>query len=198
MIAIRIVTDIRAVQREYRVVLHGFIKGNCMQITELQTPRTILRPFSAGHAMETFAWFGDPEVMKFTPFGPDESVTATLDRIRRYLEHQAQYGFAKWMILERGTGKPIGDSGLMYCSECRRFEPGYRLLPDYWNKGLATEAASAWLQHGVHELGLTDLMAFTHPDNVASVRVLEKIGFRFFHRAVLMGMPSKIFTLPDS
>ncbi|WP_442498061.1 GNAT family N-acetyltransferase [Methylobacter sp. sgz302048] len=169
-----------------------------MNITELQTSRTILIPFSTDHATEAFTWFGDPEVMKFTPFGPDKSVDATLDRIRHYLEHQAQYGFAKWIILERGSGKPIGDSGLMYCSELKRFELGYRLLPDYWNKGLATEAASAWVQHGAHALGLKDLMAFTHLDNFASIRVLEKVGFRFSHQAFLMGMPSKVFALPTS
>lgn len=169
-----------------------------MKMTELQTARTLLRPFSTNYAEEAFTWFGDPEVMKFTPSGPDESVDATLERIRHYLEHQAQYGFAKWIILERGSGKPIGDAGPMYCSECRRFELGYRLSPNYWNKGLATEVASAWVQHGVQVFGLNDLMAFTHPDNLASVRVLEKVGFRFSHRAFLMRMPSRIFILPDN
>jgi ribosomal-protein-alanine N-acetyltransferase len=57
-----------------------------MNITELQTSRTILIPFSTGHATEAFTWFSDPEVMKFTPFGPDKSVDATLDRLRHYLE----------------------------------------------------------------------------------------------------------------
>jgi len=62
----------------------------------------------------------------------------------------------------------------------------------------STEVASAWAQHGGQVFGLNDLTAFTPPDNLASVRVLEKVGFRFSHRALLMGMPGRIFTLPDS
>ena len=51
------------------------------------------------------------EVMKFTPYGPDITLESTLSRIAHTIEHQQQYGFAKWIIIDRNTMKPFGDSG---------------------------------------------------------------------------------------
>lgn len=85
----------------------------------------------------------------------------------------------------------------MLCPECQGFELGYRLVPAYWNKGLATEVASAWVSHSVRRLGLKDLMAFSHPENLASVRVLEKRGFVFSHQQRLMGMEATMYRLPN-
>lgn len=164
-----------------------------MQITELQTARTIIRPFSEDDAIQAFSWLGDPEVMKFTPHGPDATLALTIARIAHYHEHQAQFGFAKWIILDRNSMKPIGDSGPLYFPECQRFELGYRLLPGYWNQGLATEVASAWVRQCFQKLGFKNLMAFTHLDNLASARVLEKVGFKFNHSQQLMGMNSSVF-----
>ncbi|MFZ2311230.1 MAG: GNAT family N-acetyltransferase [Methylobacter sp.] len=168
-----------------------------MQLTELQTARTIMRPFSEKDAIEAFSWFGDPDVMKFTPHGPDTTLESTIERIDHYLEHQSKHGCAKWIILDRNSMKPIGDSGPMYFPECQRFELGYRLLPGYWNKGLATEVASTWVHHYFQILGLNNLMAYTHPDNLASIRVLEKVGFKFTHQERLMGMESMVFNMPS-
>jgi RimJ/RimL family protein N-acetyltransferase len=167
-----------------------------MQLTELQTTRTVMRPFSEADVIEAFSWFGDPAVMKFTPHGPDATIESTIERIKHYLEHQSNYGCAKWIILERNSMKPIGDAGPMYFPECQSFELGYRLLPGYWNKGLATEVALAWVQLRFQIPGLMNLMAFTHPENAASIRVLEKVGFNFSHRDHLMGMESMVFKIP--
>ncbi|WP_347990358.1 GNAT family N-acetyltransferase [Methylomonas sp. AM2-LC] len=166
-----------------------------MQITELQTARTILRPFTEDDAIQSFSWFGDPEVMKFTPHGPDINLESTILRITHYIEHQNQYGYAKWIILDRNTMKPIGDSGPMYFPECHSFELGYRLLPSFWNQGIATEVTSAWIRYYFQILELKYLMAFTHTKNLASIRVLEKTGFQFSHQERLMGMDSMVFNI---
>jgi RimJ/RimL family protein N-acetyltransferase len=155
-----------------------------------------MRPFSEEDAIEAFSWFGDPDVMKFTPHGPDATLESTIERIEHYLEHQSKYGYAKWIILERNSMKPIGDAGPMYFPECQCFELGYRLLPGYWNKGIATEVASAWVQLRFQIPGLMNLMAFTHPENLGSIRVLEKTGFKFAHQECLMGMESMVFNIP--
>jgi len=156
-----------------------------------------MRPFSEADAIEAFSWFGDPVVMKFTPHGPDTTLESTIERIDHYLEHQSKYGYAKWIILERNSMKPIGDAGPMCFPECQSFELGYRLLPGYWNKGLATEVALAWVQLRFQIPGLMNLMSFTHPENVASIRVLEKVGFNFSHQECLMGMESMVFKIPS-
>jgi RimJ/RimL family protein N-acetyltransferase len=62
---------------------------------------------------------------------------------------------------------------------------------------LATEVASAWVSHSVRRLGLKDLMAFSHPENLASVRVLAKTGFVFSHSQRLMDMEAEVYRLPN-
>jgi RimJ/RimL family protein N-acetyltransferase len=165
-----------------------------MHTTELQTARTILRPFTEEDAIQTFSWFGDPEVMKFTPHGPDITMESNILRITNYIEHQNKYGYAKWIILDRYTLQPIGDSGPMYFPECHAFELGFRLLPSFWNQGIATEVTSAWLRYCRQILDLKNLMAFAHTGNLASMRVLEKTGFQFSHQKRLMGMDSMVFS----
>ena len=80
---------------------------------KIETSRLILRPFALTDAEAAFGWFGNPVVMRFTPSGPDTSIDQTKTRLARYQEHQIAHGFSKWIILDRSTGRSIGDSGLL-------------------------------------------------------------------------------------
>ena len=86
----------------------------------------------------------------------------------------------------------------MYFPDCQIFELGYRLLPGFWNQGIATEVATAWIRYCFQVLGLKNLMAFAHTKNLASIRVLEKLGFQFSHQECLMGMESRVFNMGKS
>jgi RimJ/RimL family protein N-acetyltransferase len=72
------------------------------------------------------------------------------------------------------------------------FEPGwgtevaYFLHPDYWQQGIATELVKASLEYGFKQLRLDAIGAFVHPNNIPSIRVLEKCGF------VLLGHEPKL------
>ncbi len=166
-----------------------------MPSTTIQTSRTILRPFTLQDAAAAYIWFGNPQVMRYTPHGADASLAETQASIALYSAHQAHYGFAKWLVLDKCSGNAIGDAGPMYFPEIQNFELGYRLLPEYWQQGLATEIATAWVQHCQYQFALKTLIGFTHPENRASIRVLNKVGFQFSHAAELMGMSSKVFKL---
>src|SRR6266702_2298371 len=85
-----------------------------------------------------FAWFGDPIVMRFTPTGPDASPQQTKARLGKYHEHQTAHGFSKWIILDRGSARPMGDAGLLVLKEYGWIDFGVRLAQSYWGKGLAT------------------------------------------------------------
>ena len=163
-----------------------------MQAT-LETPRLMLRPFELGDVEAAFGWFGDPIVMRFTPAGPDTSIGQTKTRLTKYEEHQTAHGFSKWIILDRQSGRAIGDSGLLKLEEYG-IDLGFRLAKRYWGKGLATEAASAWVQAAFDDLHIAQLTALVHPENVASIRVLGKLRFRPVRRATVMGMESIIFS----
>jgi len=163
--------------------------------TTLETNRLILRPFKSGDVRAAFGWFGDPIVMRFTPTGPDTSIDQTKVRLANYQAHQTTHGFSKWIILERRLGGPIGDSGLLKMEEHGWIDLGFRLAQRYWGKGLATEAASAWVRAAFNDFHIDRLTALVHPENVASTRVLEKLRVQPERRDTIVGMKSIVYSL---
>lgn len=161
----------------------------------IETERLILRPFETSDAEAAFGWFGDPLVMRFTPTGPDKNIEQTEARLRLFMEHQKAHGFSKWLILDRASGVAIGDSGLLVLKDYGWVDLGFRFAKPYWGKGLATEVASAWVHAAFEELGLTRLGAFANPENRASIRVLEKLGFKVERRGMVFGMDAIVFSL---
>jgi len=158
--------------------------------------RLSLRPFTHADVEEAFGWFGDPEVMRFTPTGPDRNQDQTRERLKQYRGHQVRHGFSKWLIQEKSSGKAIGDSGLLILEEVGPLpDLGFRFAKPYWQRGFATEVAAAWIRVAFDEFGLDRLTAFAHVDNLASLRVLEKVGFRMQKREPVMGMDSFTYVL---
>jgi len=167
-------------------------------IEAIQTERLHLLPFTADDAEAAFGWFGDPEVMQFVPKGPDTLLEATRRRIGNYQQHQVTHGFSKWVIRQRGSVEPIGDSGLLLLDELEAIDLGFRLARPYWGRGFATEAASAWVRVAFLDLGLGRLTAFTHPSNLPSVAVLRKVGFSSTGARQVMGMDALTFVYEAS
>ena len=163
--------------------------------TRIETRRLILRPFEPADVEAAFEWFGDRVVMRFTVTGPDKSIEQTRTRLTYFEKHQQTHGFSKWVILNAASGVAIGDSGLLVLPECGWIDLGFRLSQPHWGQGLATEVASAWVRAAFDEYHIHRLGAFVHPENVASIRVLEKLGFHAERRDTVMGMESIVFSL---
>jgi RimJ/RimL family protein N-acetyltransferase/predicted metal-dependent hydrolase len=161
----------------------------------IETSRLILRPFESHDAEAAFTWFGNPIVMRFTPTGPDISIEQTKARLAKYQEHQTAHGFSKWIILDRSMGRAIGDSGLLMLQDYGWIDLGFRLAQPYWGKGLGTEVASVWVRAAFDDFHIDRLTAIVHPENLASIRVLEKLGFLTEGRDTIMGMNSIVFSL---
>lgn len=179
-----------------RVLLQGTRAEKKQQMrTRIETRRLILRPFESADVEAAFGWFGDPVVMRFTVTGPDKSIEQTRTRLTYFEKHQQTHGFSKWVILNAASGVAIGDSGLLVLPECGWIDLGFRLSQPHWGQGLATEAASAWMRAAFDEYHIRRLGAFVHPENVASIRVLEKLGFHAERRDTVMGMESIVFSL---
>ena len=133
--------------------------------------------------------------MRFTPTGPDVSTEQTKARLAKYQQHQTAHGFSKWIVMDRSSQTPIGDAGLLMLQEYGWIDFGFRLALPYWGKGLATEAGSAWVQAAFNELHIDQMKAMVHPENVASIHVLKKLGFTTERRDILMGMEAILFSL---
>jgi RimJ/RimL family protein N-acetyltransferase len=145
----------------------------------LTTERLRLRPFADGDLEDAFAFFSDPEVMRFSLNGPHASRKTTEDFITASINRQARLGYSIWAVEESETGALIGMCGLAAFAHpgLDGVELAYRLRLDRWGQGYATEAGRAALDYGFGTCGLDRIIAAVEPANTASVHVLEKLGF---------------------
>ena len=108
--------------------------------------------------------------------GTRASVAAALARAAKHYRNYP--GLGVWPAQERSSGRFVGWFCLKYVPKSVEVEVGYRLLPDAWCQGYATEGTRALLRYGFDDLGLDRIIGITHPDNLASQRVLLKAGLR--------------------
>ncbi len=137
----------------------------------IETPRLLLRPFSHDDLDVLARLMSDPAFMRFSGgLKSREETGAFLDKIIGWDEARRPSPFA---VIKRDEGKLIGYCGFLHQSVDgeEEIEIGYRLDPNYWNLGLATEAARAVRDHGFQRLKLDRVISLIHPDNAASRRV---------------------------
>jgi RimJ/RimL family protein N-acetyltransferase len=104
-------------------------------------------------------------------------------------DHYARYGFGRWAVVLKGNDTFIGWCGLKYLPEESEVDVGYRLLPEFWGMGFATETARACNEYGFSKLGLTRIVARVHKENFRSMRVAEKIGMIYEKDILFDGIP---------
>ena len=147
----------------------------------IETERLRFRPYEASDRSTLLELFGRPEVTRYLPFGPatEDTVDAILERrlARTAIEHEGD-GLLALAVL-RDTGVPVGELMLRYTSEEHRTgEIGWSIHPDHQGQGLATEGARAFLRLGFEGLDLHRVTAECDPRNIASIRVMERLGMR--------------------
>jgi RimJ/RimL family protein N-acetyltransferase len=120
--------------------------------------------------------YRDPTTLEYIASDPPRAIEDTLAGIARRNAHQEQYGFALWSVVERASGSVVGECGLQMLEGGPDVELGYKLARGARGRGYATEASSAWIERGFGEIGLDRIVAVAWPDNVASRRVMEKVG----------------------
>ncbi|ALM54631.1 GNAT family N-acetyltransferase [Halomonas huangheensis] len=144
----------------------------------IETERIQLRRFLDQDLVDLTTILSDPEVMRFSIRGICDQ-KATRSFIEGCLASYSEYGFGPLAIVDKGAGDLVGFCGICYemVDECREVSLGYRLARRYWNQGLATEANSAALEHAFTQLGVESIITLIQPENPASWKVAEKIGF---------------------
>lgn len=97
-------------------------------------------------------------------------------------------GYGWWAVELKDEGDLIGWCGLNYLEEMDEIEVLYLIGEEYWGRGLATEAARAAVQYAFEVVGIDGLVGIIHIENIASRRVLEKIGLSYKERAHYFGI----------
>jgi RimJ/RimL family protein N-acetyltransferase len=148
--------------------------------TFLETERLVLRRFSAADVNNLFALDSDPEVMRYLTGGtPTPRDVIERDILPRFFRsYEPHDGFGYWAAEEKATGAFLGWFGFHPPdgSGPDNVELGYRLRRVAWGKGYATEGSRALIRRGFTEQGVRRVFATTYEDNLASRRVMEKVG----------------------
>ena len=149
-----------------------------MDVIELRTARLLLRQWQDDDYEPWARLHGDAHAMRFFPSVLDRAVSDAL--ADRYAARVADQGWGLWAV-EVIDGAPfIGSVGLNLPAFESHFTPavevGWRLLPEHWGNGYATEAARAAVNFGFTRLGLDEIVSFTTTVNEPSRRVMERLG----------------------
>lgn len=160
-----------------------------MEIPTLTTSRLILRPFTEHDAGALYRVLSEPEILRYFP-GP--AGAPSQERVERFilgqLRHWEEHGFGWWAVVPLPDEGVAGWNGLQYLPETDEIEVGFLLSHAYWNRGLTTEGAWASLEFGFERLGLNQVVAIVHPENLASRRVIEKLGMSLTVQTEYFGM----------
>lgn len=151
---------------------------------KIETDRLLLRPRTSADRDASLRMQRDTEMMHYLGRGqplPDEYFEQALERQARNL---AGRGFAMVGMELKETGELMGVAGLQPLSATGEIEVGWWVWKEYWNRGFATEAAAACLEHAFGPFGLSRIVAITDPDNTPSIRVMEKLGMRYEGRRI--------------
>jgi ribosomal-protein-alanine N-acetyltransferase len=150
-----------------------------MNLDDLRTPRLHLIRMSAGDLADLERMYADPVVM--ATLGGVRSKAEVAEYLARQLAHWEEHGYGFWTVRDPQTGQFAGRGGLRHMIVDGRpeLEVGYGFVRDYWGRGWATELARESVRVAFEELNRPDLVCFTLPTNLASRRVMEKVGFRY-------------------
>jgi len=160
----------------------------------LLTARLLLRPFEDGDLDALHAIHGDPEVARYLYWEPRSSdeVRASLDRFKPMTRIDDESDALRLAAVRRDTRELVGDYSLRLESrEHRQAEIGFITHPAHQGHGFATEGSLVFLRLGFEVLGLHRIFGSCDARNVASARVMERLGMRreahFRHNEIFKG-----------
>ena len=167
-------------------------------VAGFETARMRAEPIGPEHRDGLIALLGDPRVgATLSGIADPDAVDAQICRMTARWERD---GFGLYAFLDRDTGALVARGGPQRCHVAGRddVEVGWTVVPERWNQGFATELGAASIEVAFGPLALPDVVSFTLPDNRASRRVMEKLGFAYERDTVYAGRPHVLYRLSAS
>lgn len=146
---------------------------------DLKSKRLLLRLIDFNDLKDIHKLHSLPEVDEYNTLGIPKNINETVSVIEKWIAENnlseiKNYTFA---VINSQTGEFMGLFGLkLWPKKNRRGEIWYKIHPDFWNKGIATEAANLVLDFGFNVLKLHRIQAGCAVENKGSIKVLEKVG----------------------
>ena len=148
-------------------------------LNAFETDRLYLRPFERGDLADLFGLYASASVMHYITATRTREETEI--RLRKHMEDRARHGFGLFATILKANGAFVGRCGLDPVVIDGRLEGdiAWMFAPTYWNRGFATEFGHRMLEIGFRDLGLPRIFATAHRENVASIRVMEKLDMDY-------------------
>lgn len=147
----------------------------------LKTERLILRHFNVDDdAPFILTLLNEPSFLQYI----GDKKVRTIEGARQYLSDgplasYERHGFGLYLVELKDSNTAIGMCGLLKREELPDPDIGFAFVPEFWNRGYAFEAAGAVMNYARERLKLDRLLAIVNPDNYASIKLLERLGFEF-------------------
>jgi len=153
------------------------------EVSMIDSSRLIIRPFQELDFLSLFEYLSNPTIYRFEPGEP-----ITLEKAKE-LAIKRSHNNDFWAVVLKSTEKLIGQLYFVQIEprEFLTWELGYVFNPVFHNQGFASEASDALIRYGFEHFGIHRVMAHCNPENVASWKVLEKVGMKkegFFRKNI--------------
>ncbi|WP_438464361.1 GNAT family N-acetyltransferase [Marinomonas sp. PE14-40] len=145
----------------------------------IDTPRLQMREFTLADKEAVLDFASCEKVTRYTGYaGMVKSLDDAAMVIRDiWMVEYQRYGYGRYALIHKEDQKVIGFCGVKFDKGLNAPDIGYRLLPQYWGQGLATEAVTSALKYAREVLDLDKIIAVAVDENVASNKILHKLGF---------------------
>ena len=144
----------------------------------LETNRLIIRELNVDDSKNCYELNLNPNVIKYTGDKAFQNVTEAQLFLKNYNDYKKN-GFGRWAVINKTNKEFLGWCGLKYSKTLNETDIGFRFFEKNWNKGYATESAKACLKYGFENLKLETIVGRVMEKNLASIKVLKKIGLHF-------------------
>ena len=145
----------------------------------IETERLIFRKFELDDLPQLIEQRSDPDVYRYLGGTRLQNPEALAKRIRFYMSCYDSHGFGMCPMFWKETGEMIGAAGIQPLEDTGEIEVGYSVIKPFWGKGIGTEAAKGWMEFGFNHFGLERIVAVAIQENIASRRIMEKLGMHF-------------------
>jgi len=151
-----------------------------MRTPVLNTNRLYLRPFTVEDAQDVFdCWESDPDVAKYMFWCSHNDIEQSKKWVRKEKNKIEDADWYRFALILRENDALIGTGLIYYEEEVNCWEIAYNLGKKYWGKGYATEAMKEILSFAHDELGIEEVVGRYAKENLASGKVLRKLGFKY-------------------
>ena len=159
----------------------------------VETERLVLRAWRESDVEPFVRFYSDPEVMRHIGDGKTSDRMGTWNAVARAIGHWVLRGYGQWVVERKDTGETIGRAGLYNPQDWPGLEAGWTLGREHWGNGFATEAGTATLRFAFDTVGAGKVISLIRPDNLASIRVAEKLGGTLEKSIDLMGNEALLY-----